>query len=102
VSSRGCRDLIDVLALLPEIILASVALLLVFLGFAVRRPGVLWAVAMAGTILALLVNLDLMGLSWSHAIGLDLWPVPGSQGSVLLPDLRLEVDGFATFFNMVF
>jgi len=57
---------------------------------------------MAGTLLALLVNLDLMGLSWSHAIGLDLWPVPGSQGSVVLQDLRLEVDGFATFFNLVF
>ncbi|MEK6851176.1 MAG: NADH-quinone oxidoreductase subunit N, partial [Candidatus Thermoplasmatota archaeon] len=94
--------MIPELVLLPEILLVVFAFLLVFLGFAVRRPGVLWGVAMAAVVLALLVNLDLMGLSWSRALGLNLWPVPGRGESGLLSGLRLEVDTFAAFFNLVF
>jgi len=84
------------------IILVAVAFLLVFLGFAVRRPGVLWGVAMAGVVLALLVNLDLMGLTWSRLLGLAYWPVPALGESGALPALKLEVDTFAAFFNLVF
>jgi len=90
------------LALLPIIILIAVAFLLVLLGFVVRRPSLLWGIALTGLLAALLVNLDLMGLSWSRALGLDLWPVPGSGESGALPALKLDVDLFAAFFNLVF
>jgi len=84
------------------IILVVFALLLVVLGFSVKNPRVLWGIALAGLLASLLVNLDLMGLSWSRAIGLTLWPVPGSGDSGLLADLRLNVGLFALFFNLVF
>jgi len=84
------------------IILVVFALLLVVLGFSVKNPRVLWGIALAGLLASLLVNLDLMGLSWSRAIGLTLWPVPGSGDSGLLADLRLNVSPFALFFNLVF
>lgn len=95
--------MIPELVLLPIILLIVFAFLLIVLGFVVRRPGVLWAVALAGLLAALLVNLDMMGLSWSRALGLDLWPVPAFPGeSGALPALKLDVDLFAAFFNLVF
>ncbi len=95
--------MIPELVLLPLIILIVVAFLLIVLGFVVKKPAVLWAVALAGLVAALLVNLDLMGLSWSRALGLNLWPVPAIPGeSGALPALKLDVDLFAAFFNLVF
>jgi len=96
------------LVLLPVIILVVFALLLVVLGFSVKDPRVLWGIALAGLLASLLVNLDLMGLSWSRVLGLRLWPVPallsGStpQESGALPALSLNVSLFALFFNLVF
>ncbi|HEV8596021.1 MAG TPA: NADH-quinone oxidoreductase subunit N, partial [Thermoplasmata archaeon] len=94
--------MIPELVLLPMIILIVFAFLLIVLGFAVKRPGLLWAIALAGLLASLLVNLDLMGLSWSRALGLDLWPVPGAGDSGALPALKLDVGLFAAFFNLVF
>ena len=94
--------MIQALVLLPVIILAVFALLLVVLGFSVKNPRTLWGVALAGLLASLVVNVDLMGLSWSRAIGLTLWPVPGAGESGALADLRLDVSAFALFFNLVF
>src|SRR2546426_5765975 len=72
------------------------------LGFAIKRPAVLWGVALAGLVASLLINLDMMGLSWSHALGVNLWPVPGAGESGALPALKLDIGLFALFFNLVF
>ena len=90
------------LALLPIILLVIFALLLPLLGFAIKRPAMLWGVALAGLVASLIINLDMMGLSWSHALGLNLWPVPGAGESGALPALKLDVGLFALFFNLVF
>src|SRR3990172_3107014 len=90
------------LALLPEIILVTVALLLVVLGFVVKRAATLWVIALVGLLAATFVNLDMMGLSWSRLLGLDLWPVPGLGDSGALPGLKLNVNLFAALFNAVF
>src|SRR3989475_260647 len=72
------------------------------LGFAIKRPAMLWGVALAGLVASLIINLDMMGISWSHALGLNLWPVPGAGESGALPALKLDVSLFALFFNLVF
>ena len=94
--------MIGELVLLPVILLVAFALLLVILGFVVRRAWTLWGVAMVGLLAAMFVNLDLMGLSWSRAIGLSLWPVPGLGDSGAVPGLKVDVDLFAALFNFVF
>ena len=90
------------LALLPEIILVTVALLLLVLGFVVKKAATLWAIALVGLVAATIVNLDMMGLSWSRLFGLDLWPVPGLGDSGAVPALRMDVNPFAALFNAVF
>ena len=94
--------MIPVLVLLPVIILIVFALLIVVLGFSVKNPAILWAIALGGLLAAIFVNVDLMGLSWSRALGLTVWPVPAAGDSGALPELRLNVSLFALFFNLVF
>ena len=68
---------------LPETILVVVALSSVVLGFWwQKRPSYLWGLALLGTLAALLITLDMMGLGLSAALGLHLWPSSplGSQG----------------------
>ena len=94
--------MIDWLVLLPVIVLASCALLLAVLSFRVKNPALLWGVATGGLLVAILLTVDMMGLSWTRALGLDLWPVPGAGESGVLPYLKLDVDAFALFFDLVF
>src|SRR2546427_3651630 len=94
--------MIPVLVLLPVIILIVFALLIVVLGFSVKNPAILWAIALGGLLAAIFVNVDLMGLSWSRALGLTVWPVPAAGDSGALPALSLNVSLFALFFNLVF
>ncbi len=101
MDARGA-PVIDWLVLLPVIVLASCALLLSLLTFVVKRPAILWGVATGGLLLAILLTVDMMGLSWSRLLGLDLWPVPGAGDSGALPYLKLDVDRFALFFDLVF
>ena len=88
---------------LPETILVVVAFASILLGFAwSRRPGYLWALALAGTLAALFVNVDMMGLGVSSALGLNLWPSPvGTQGDFTAA-LKLKVDAFTLLFDFVF
>ncbi|MBI4416292.1 MAG: NADH-quinone oxidoreductase subunit N [Euryarchaeota archaeon] len=74
-----------------------------------RKPSTLWAIALVGLLASTFVTLDMMGLSWSRLLGLNLWPVPGlgdsgalTGGSAGVPDLKLDVDLFALLFNFVF
>src|SRR3972149_41351 len=79
LDTRGA-PVTDWLVLLPVIVLASCALLLAVLSFRVKNPALLWGVATGGLLVAILLTVDMMGLSWSRALGLGLWPVPGAGG----------------------
>ena len=94
--------MIDWLVLLPVVVLVACALLLSLLTFKVKNPAVLWGVATGGLVVAILLTVDMMGLSWSRALGLDLWPVPGAGDPGALAYLKLDVDRFALFFDIVF
>jgi NADH-quinone oxidoreductase subunit N len=52
-----------------------------------------------GLIVALLLVLDMAGLSFTSAMGLDLWSSPVD---VYFPDLKIKVDAFSLFLYMVF
>jgi len=88
----------------PEIVLVFGALVTLVLGFFTRkRPGVLWGIALASVLAAMFLTLDMMGLSLTHALGLNLWSSPlnladGDYSS----QLKLHVDLFSMFFHMVF
>jgi len=86
----------------PEIVLIFGALLILILGFFTkRRPEVLWAIALVTIVLAIVATLDMMGLSITHALGFDFWPLP--QTSVDFRDqLKMQIDLFALFFHVVF
>ena len=75
----------------------------IVLGFAwAKRPVYLWALALAGTLAALVITLDMMGLGIGSLLGLQLWPSPvGTQGD-FTGDLKLKVDSFALLFHLVF
>ena len=98
----------DYLVFLPEAVLVATALASAVLGFAwSKRPGLLWGLALGGTAVASWLTLEMMGLSLTAALGLDLWttlPVsgaPGGQGD-FAADLRMQVDAFALFFHLIF
>ena len=88
---------------LPEAILVGTALASAVLGFAWRdRPERLWLVALVGTGLATFVTLDMMGLGFTYALRLSLWPSPiGNQGD-FTTELKMDVDQFALFFQVMF
>jgi NADH-quinone oxidoreductase subunit N len=88
---------------LPEAILVATALASAVLGFAwKKRPEALWALAAVGTGLAILLTLDMMGLGVGRALGLTVWPSPvGTQGDFAV-ELKMKVDQFALFFQLMF
>jgi len=88
---------------LPETILVVTALASAVLGFAWRkRPEALWAVALVGTGLASFITIDMMGLGITNALHLSLWPSPiGTRGNFTL-ELKMNVDAFALFFQLMF
>ena len=89
---------------IPEIVLISAALLILILGFFTkRRPEVLWAIALVSVLVALVATLDMMGLSLTHALGLNLWSSPLNTADGNFQDqLKMHVDLFALFFHVVF
>ncbi|HYM40621.1 MAG TPA: NADH-quinone oxidoreductase subunit N [Thermoplasmata archaeon] len=91
------------LVFLPETILVVVGFASIVLGFAWgKKPAYLWALALAGTLAALVITLDMMGLGLTTLLGLQLWPSPiGTQGD-FTSDLKLKVDAFALLFHLVF
>jgi len=93
----------DYAVFLPEAILVGTALSSAVLGFAWRRrPEALWALALAGTGVAIFITLDMMGLGITNALRLSLWPSPiGVQGD-FAAELKLNVDRFALFFQVMF
>ncbi|TLZ74837.1 MAG: hypothetical protein E6K08_09785, partial [Methanobacteriota archaeon] len=88
---------------LPEAILVATALASAVLGFAWRnRPEALWALSAVGTGLAIFLTLDMMGLGIGRAVNLTVWPSPvGSQGD-FAGELKMKVDTFALFFQLMF
>ncbi len=92
--------------LLPETVLVITALASAVLGFAWgKRPTFLWGFALGGTLVALFLTFELMGLGLLHFVGLDLWPYPvnadgGTAGQ--FADLKMNVDQFALFFHAIF
>ena len=88
---------------LPETILVATALASAVLGFAWRkRPDALWALAAVGTALAIFVTVDLMGLGITNALRVSLWPSPvGTEGD-FSAELKMKVDTFALFFQLMF
>ena len=93
----------DYTVFLPETILVGTALASAVLGFAWRkRPDLLWTIALAGTGVATFITLDMMGLGITNALRLSLWPSPiGTQGDFSV-ELKLNVDRFALFFQVMF
>jgi len=88
---------------LPETILVTTALASAVLGFAWRRrPEALWALALVGTGLAIFITLDMMGLGITTALRVSLWPSPvGAEGD-FSAELKMNVDRFALFFQVMF
>ena len=88
---------------LPEAILVATALASAVLGFAWRkRPEALWALSAVGTGVAIFVTLDMMGLGIGRALNLTVWPSPvGPQGD-FAAELKMKVDTFALFFQLMF
>ena len=88
---------------LPEVILVVTALASAVLGFAWRkRPELLWILSAVGTGLAIFVTLDMMGLGIGRALNLTVWPSPvGTQGD-FAAELKMKVDTFALFFQLMF
>ncbi|HKW42742.1 MAG TPA: NADH-quinone oxidoreductase subunit N [Thermoplasmata archaeon] len=93
----------DYAVFLPEAIVVTTALASAVLGFAWRkRPELLWALAAAGTGLAIFITIDMAGLGVTNALGLSLWPSPvGAQGD-FSTELKMKVDTFALFFQLMF
>ena len=93
----------DYAVFLPEAMLVVTGLASAVLGFAWRkRPEALWTLALAGTGLAIFVTLDMMGLGITNALRLPLWPSPvGTQGD-FTSELKMKVDTFALFFQVMF
>ena len=92
---------------LPETILVVVAFASIVLGFAwAKKPTYLWALALAGTLVALFINVDMMGLGVSSALGLNLWPSSAQLQLQSAGDfsstLKLNVNAFALLFDFAF
>ncbi len=91
------------LVFLPETILVVVGFASIVLGFAWgKKPVYLWALALAGTLVALFINLDMMGLGVVNLLGLNLWPSPVGTAGDFTADLKLKVDAFTLLFDLVF
>ncbi len=88
---------------LPETILVTTALASAVLGFAWRRrPEALWALALVGTGLAIFITLDMMGLGITTALRVSLWPSPVGADGNFSAELKMNVDRFALFFQVMF
>ena len=88
---------------LPEAILVATALASAVLGFAWRkRPDLLWAFSVIGTGLAIFVTLDMMGLGIGRALNLSVWPSPVGKEGDFAVELKMRVDTFALFFQLMF
>ena len=88
---------------LPETILVVVAFASIVLGFAwSKRPAYLWALALAGTLVSLVIILDMMGLGLVNLLGLALWPSPVGTAGDFSSDPQLKVDAFALLFQFAF
>ena len=88
---------------LPETILVVVAFASIILGFAWgKKPVYLWALALVGTLAALVVNVDMMGLGLVNLMGLNLWPSPVGAAGDFSASLKLSVNAFTLLFDFVF
>src|SRR5438552_108848 len=88
---------------LPEAILVATALASAVLGFAWRkRPEALWALSAVGTGVAIFVTLDMMGLGIGRALNLTVWPSPVGTDGDFAAELKMKVDTFALFFQLMF
>jgi NADH-quinone oxidoreductase subunit N len=87
------------LALLPVIVLIVGAFVSLALGFLVKkRVEALGYASLVWLLISLLLTIDMMGLSWTSALGLDLW----SGDAALEEVFHLRVDELALFFFLVF
>lgn len=85
--------------LLPVIVLIVGAFINLALGFVVKKNvAALGYLSLAWLAISLLLTVDMMGVSWSSLIGLDLWNV----SSPLIENFHLKVDKLAMFFFLVF
>src|SRR5439155_1103370 len=67
-----------------------------------KRPDLLWTFALAGTGLATFVTIDMMGLGITNALHLALWPSPVGVSGNFTGELKMNVDAFALFFQVMF
>ncbi|MFQ6106820.1 MAG: NADH-quinone oxidoreductase subunit N [Thermoplasmata archaeon] len=82
----------------PVIILVVGAFIILALGFTVKRVSILGYLSLILLTLSLLLTLDMMGLSWSSLMGLDLWNVD----SPLIENFHMKVDELSMFFFLIF
>jgi len=87
----------------PEILLIATALGSALLGFVwARKPVALWLFALVGVVVAMFITFDMMGLGFTRALNLPLWPSPVGDAGDFSQELRIDVDEFALFFHTVF
>jgi len=88
----------------PEAVLVASAMLILVLGLYVKkRSAILWVIALVSVLIAMISTLDMMGVSLTHALGLNLYssPITPADGDYA-SQFKLHVDLFALFFHMVF
>src|SRR5439155_1160932 len=101
--SSGACNVSSYGVFLPEAILVATALGSAVLGFAWRkRPDLLWAFSVIGTGLAIFITLDMMGLGIGRALNLSVWPSPVDTQGNFTAELKMKVDTFALFFQLMF
>jgi NADH-quinone oxidoreductase subunit N len=90
----------EYLVLSPIFVLLAFSFAIIIVNLFVKSNRRYFAyIALAGLIVALLLVVDMAGLSFTNAMGLNLWNAPVDQP---LTDLKMKVDAFSLFFNIVF
>ncbi len=90
----------DYLVLTPIFILLAFSFAIMLLSLVVKSQRRYYAyLTIIGLVVALLLVLDMAGLSFTSAMGLDLWSSPVN---VVFDDLKVEVTAFSLFLWMVF
>ncbi len=84
----------------PIIVLLAFAFAIIIVNMFVKSKRRYFAyMALTGMIISLILVVDMAGLSFTNAMGLNLWDSPVN---LTFPNLKLKVDAFSLFFYVVF
>ncbi|UCD92267.1 MAG: hypothetical protein JSV43_08645, partial [Methanobacteriota archaeon] len=84
----------------PIVVLLAFAFAIILVNVFVKSKRRYFAyMALAGLIISLILVVDMAGLSFTNAMGLDLWDSPVDLS---FPNLKLQIDSFSLFFYIVF